>query len=63
MVISSISHGMRIGEIAIRTRYHEKQSSIGFLKGAKFIIEGFWVILRLYLNNLGIVKDSRFKRK
>lgn len=35
MTISSISHGMRIGEITIPTRYHEKASSIQFLKGAK----------------------------
>lgn len=60
MTISSISHGMRMGEIAIPTRYHEKASSIKFLKGAKFVLEGFLVILSLYLHNLGIKKDRRF---
>jgi glycosyltransferase involved in cell wall biosynthesis len=60
MTISSISYGMRIGEIPIQTRYHEKASSIGFLKGVKFIVDGFWTIFLYYLNNLGIRKDKRF---
>ena len=37
MTISSISFGMRIGEIAIPTRYHDKASSIRFLKGSRGI--------------------------
>jgi glycosyltransferase involved in cell wall biosynthesis len=61
MTISSLSHGFRIGEIGIPTRYHEKASSIQFLKGAKFILEGFWVIVKLYLHNWGILSDRRFK--
>lgn len=61
MTISAISYDMRIGEIAIPTRYHDSASSIQFLKGTKFILEGFWVILRLYLHNWGILKDNRFK--
>ncbi|KKR62880.1 hypothetical protein A2210_00435 [Candidatus Woesebacteria bacterium RIFOXYA1_FULL_40_18] len=60
MTISSLSYGFKIGEIAIPTRYHQKASSIAFLKGAKFILEGFMVIIRLYLHNLKILKDRRF---
>lgn len=63
MTISSLSYRMRIGEIAIPTRYHEKQSSIGFVRGIKFVLEGFWVIFKLYLHNWGILKDGRFKRR
>lgn len=33
MTISSISYGMRIGEIPIPTRYHSKASSINFIRG------------------------------
>ncbi len=60
MTISSISYGMRIGEIPIPTRYHDKASSIAFLKGIKFILDSFWVIFCYYLNNARIIKDGRF---
>lgn len=60
MTISAISFGMRIGEIPIPTRYHEKASSIQFLKGAKFILEGFMVTLSYLLNNMGLINDKRF---
>jgi len=61
MTVSSISYRFRIGEIAIPTRYHERASSIQFLKGTKFILDGFFTILALYLHNLGVRKDRRFK--
>lgn len=60
MTVSSISHGFKIGEIAIPTRYHQKASSIQFLKGTKFVLEGFWIIFRLYLYNWKILGDKRF---
>jgi glycosyltransferase involved in cell wall biosynthesis len=60
MTISAISYGMRIGEIPIPTRYHEKQSSIKFLKGTKFILEGFWTIFKYLLQKAGILNDRRF---
>lgn len=62
MTISAISYGMRIGEVSIPTRYHEKQSSVGFWSGSKFIIDGFIDILAFHLNNLGVIKDPKFKR-
>jgi glycosyltransferase involved in cell wall biosynthesis len=61
ITISAISFGMRIGEIPIPTRYHTRQSSIGFKRGVKFVLGGFWVIVKLYFHNLGIYKDRRFK--
>ena len=62
MTISAISYGLRISEVPVPTRYHNKASSIGFLKGAKFILDGFWVIFRLYLHNYKILTDKRFKK-
>lgn len=62
MTISAISYGFRIGEIAIPTRYHQEASSIKYLKGAKFILEGFFAIFRFYLNNWKIIKDRRFSQ-
>jgi glycosyltransferase involved in cell wall biosynthesis len=60
MTISAISYGMRIGEVAVPTRYHERGSSIGFWRGSKFIIEGFLAIIRYLLNRTGLLKDKRF---
>lgn len=61
MTISTLSFGFRIGEIPIPTRYHDKASSIKFLKGTKFVLEGFMTIFSYYLHKLGIKKDRRFK--
>lgn len=53
MVISLLEHNFRIGEIPIPTRYHEKASSIKYLRGTKFILDTFWVIL---LYKLGLFR-------
>lgn len=63
MTTSSISYGFRIGEIAIPTRYHDKASSIRFLKGAKFILEGFGTTGMYLLYKAGIINDRRFNPK
>lgn len=62
MTISALSYGFKIGEIAIPTRYHQEASSIKYLKGTKFILEGLFAILRYKLNQWKIVKDMRFKQ-
>lgn len=62
MTISAISYGFRIGEIAIPTRYHQEASSIKYLKGIKFILEGFLTILKYKLNYYKLIKDRRFKQ-
>ncbi len=61
MTVSSISYGFRIGEIAIPTRYHDKASSIQFLKGSKFVLDGLWTIFKYLLHKQGIFGDTRFK--
>lgn len=63
MTISAISFGMRIGEIPIPTRYHDKASSIAFLKGTKFILDSFWVILCYHLNKANVIRDRRFENQ
>lgn len=60
MAISAISHNFRIGEIAIPTRYHEKASSIQFIKGSKFILETFWNIFLFKIHRWGIVHNRLF---
>ncbi len=60
MTIAAIGKGMKIGEIPIPTRYHDKASSIQFVKGAKFIFESLLVTMSYLLNKWGIIKDKRF---
>ena len=60
MTISSLSYGFRIGEISIPTRYHTKASSIGFLKGVKFIWEGFIITSFYILHKLNLVNSNLF---
>lgn len=60
MSISALSYGFKIGEIPIPTRYHEKASSIQFIKGTKFILETFWTIILYKLHKLRIIKNKLF---
>lgn len=60
MAISALSFGFKIGEIPIPTRYHEKASSIQFIKGTKFILNTFWTIVLYKLHKIGIIKSSIF---
>jgi hypothetical protein len=60
MTISALSHGFKIGEIPIPTRYHEEASSIQFIKGTKFISETFWIIFLYKLHKLGLIKSKIF---
>lgn len=56
MTLSALSFGFEIGEIPIPTRYHDKASSIMYLKGIKFILESFWYVLLYKLHKLGLIK-------
>jgi len=60
MTVSSISYGFNIGEIPIPTRYHQKASSIGYIKGFKFVVEGLIVVFKYQLHRIKILKDKRF---
>lgn len=61
MEISALSYGFRIGEIPIPTRYHEKASSIQFLKGTKFILQTFWSIFLYKLHQLKLLKSNLYR--
>lgn len=58
MTISALNYGFRIGEIPIPTRYHEKASSIQFIKGTKFILETFWAILLYRFYKMGLIRSK-----
>lgn len=59
MAISALANGFRIGEIPIPTRYHDKASSIQFIKGTKFILETFWIIFLYRMHKLGLIKSKQ----
>jgi glycosyltransferase involved in cell wall biosynthesis len=50
LMVAAVSFGFRIGEIPIKTRYHDEQSSIMYLKGAKFLLETLWCLVRYRLH-------------
>ncbi len=60
MVMSALSFGFKIGEIPIPTRYHDKASSIQFVKGTKFILETFWIILLYRLHKARLIRSKLF---
>ncbi len=60
MCTSAISYGFKIGEVPIPTRYHDKASSIQFIKGSKFILETFWTILLYRFHKLKLIKSKFF---
>lgn len=62
IAISALSYGFRVGEIAIPTRYHEKASSIQFLKGSKFIINTFMCVFAYKLHQMGLIKSKLFAK-
>jgi hypothetical protein len=61
MKVSAISYNLKIGEIPIPTRYHSKASSIKLFKGAKFLLETYFVIFLFWLHKSGILKSRLFK--
>lgn len=60
MEVAILNLGFKIGEISIPTRYHEKASSIQFIKGTKFILETFGTIFLYKLYKLGVIRSKLF---
>jgi len=44
--VSAVEHGLEIGETPIPTRYFTEASSIGFIKGAKFMWGTYWELMK-----------------
>ena len=62
-LVSSISYGFQIGEIPVPVRYFSEASSIGYMKGAKFLLETFWCLGLYSCHMLGIVHTKLFRYK
>jgi hypothetical protein len=61
MKVSVLNYGFRIGEIAIPTRYHEKALSTQLLKGFKFLVETYFMIISYLPHKWGIGKSKLCK--
>lgn len=61
MMASAISFGFKVGETPVPVRYFSEASSIRYLKGAKFLLQTLFVLLRFILHKLKIIKDPIFK--
>ena len=53
-LISAISLGYQIGEIPVPVRYHAQASSIGYIRGTKFLLETGWTLLLYVLHQNGV---------
>jgi len=62
-MFSAISYGFRIGEVPIPTRYFDEASSIGFIKGGRYLLESFYWLFVYVLNDKRIIKSGLFKRR
>ncbi len=60
-LISTITHGFLIGETPVPVRYHERASSIGYVAGAKFLLETFWCLFVYVLHAVGIYKSAWYE--
>ncbi|MBI3577123.1 glycosyltransferase family 2 protein [Candidatus Gottesmanbacteria bacterium] len=60
-LISTLTHGFRIGEIPVPVRYHERASSIGYVAGTKFLLETFWCLFLYVLHSLRIYRSAWYE--
>lgn len=61
-IISAVFHGFTIDEIYIRTHYGKESSSIGYLRGAKFLAQTIFVLFLFLLAKIGIFKAYWLRR-
>ena len=60
LFVSAYANGFRIGEIDVPVRYFSEGSSIQFAKGAKFLLETLYLLVRYILFKSKIVYDPLF---
>jgi len=59
-IASSITHNLRVGEIAVPVRYYQDSSSIQLVKGSKFLLETGLTLLLFLLDRLGLIHSKLF---
>ena len=61
IIAQGVSHGMRIKEIPIETRYFEEASRIGFLRSCVYGLSILKTLLKFKLHKKGILRFEQFK--
>lgn len=59
-LISAVTHNLKIGEVPVPVRYFSEASSIGYLRGTKFLLETFWCLGLFIGHSLGIFRSPLF---
>jgi glycosyltransferase involved in cell wall biosynthesis len=60
LVAQAVAFGMRIGEIAVPTRYFEEASSVGFRRSVVYGFATLRVVLRYLLHRVRLRRSGRF---
>ena len=60
LMISAIAKGYSIAEYPVPVRYFSQSSSIGYLKGAKFLLQTLWTLLQFVMFKLHIYRANIF---
>jgi len=60
-LISAITFGFSIGETPVPVRYFNESSSIGYVRGGKFLLETFWHLGLFMLHTTGIFKIRLYR--
>lgn len=60
LMIAAIAADFKIAEYPVPVRYFSQSSSIGYLKGIKFLLETFWTLALFIFYKLGIYKAKIF---
>lgn len=61
ILVSAVSYGFRIGEIAVPVRYFKEASSINFIRSVKYGIEILILLVQYIFYKANLVKSKIFK--
>lgn len=61
-IMSAVSFGFRIGETPVPVRYFSQASSIGFLRGMKFLAETLWYLCLYIFHVTGLKSSALYSR-
>ena len=63
LVAQAVACGMRIGEIAVPTRYFEEASSVGFRRSVVYGLSTLKVVLRFLLHRIKLRRSPKLTRR
>lgn len=60
LMVSAIAHGYKVAEYPIPVRYFHESSSIGYVRGSKFLLEIVFTLFQYSIHAWGIYKSKLF---